>query len=94
QPPGVIIAASSSTPNCGQIITLTATVTGATSTIQSFVWDLGTDAIPPTATTTGNQVTPRWTSPGTKVITVTVNQSAGPSGQGLTSVVVGGTCTD
>ena len=89
QPPGVTITASNSNPSIGEVITLTANVTGAISTIQSFVWDLGgSSAVPPAATTTGNQVRVSWTSTGTKVITVTVNQGAGPSGQGQTAVVV------
>jgi PKD repeat protein len=85
QPPGVTITASDSTPNIGQIITLTATVTGATSTIQQYQWDFGDGT---TAVTTGPQITKSYATPGTKVIRVTVIQTVGPSGQGQTTVDV------
>jgi hypothetical protein len=85
QPPGVTITASDSTPNIGQIITLTATVTGATSTIQQYQWDFGDGT---TAVTTGPQITKSYATPGTKVIRVTVIQAVGPSAQGQTTVDV------
>jgi hypothetical protein len=90
QPPGVTILASNSAPTCNALVTVTANVTGAISTIQSFVWNFEAVAIPAMVTTTGNQTQVRWTSNGTKVITVTVNQATGPSGNGLTSVQVSG----
>jgi hypothetical protein len=86
QPPGVIITASDSTPNINQTITFTATVSGATSTIQSFQWDFGDGT---TATTTGPQISKAYASVGTKVVRVTVVQAIGPSGQGQTTVEVG-----
>ena len=86
QPPGVTITASDSTPTVNQIITLTATVTGATSTIQAYQWEFGDGT---TATTTGPQITKSYAAPGTKVIRVTVVQTVGPSGQGQTTVDVG-----
>jgi hypothetical protein len=86
QPPGVIITASDSTPNIGQVITFTAQVSGATSTVQSFQWDFGDGT---TATTTGNQITKAYATPGTKVVRVTVIQAVGPFGQGQTTVEVG-----
>jgi len=86
QPPGVTISASDSTPTVNQIITLTATVTGATSTIQAYQWEFGDGT---TATTTGPQITKSYSTPGTKVIRVTVVQAVGPSGQGQTTVDVG-----
>jgi hypothetical protein len=86
QPPGVIITASDSTPTVNQIITLTVTVTGATSTIQQYQWDFGDGT---TATTTGPQITKSYTTLGTKVIRVRVIQTVGPAGEGQTAVEVG-----
>ena len=77
QPPGVIIT-TNQRPSVNQIITLTATVTGATSTIQAFQWDFGDGT---TRTTTGPQVTKAYATPGTKVVSLTVIQAVGPSGQ-------------
>ena len=68
-----------------QIFTLTANVTGATSTIQSFQWDFGDGT---TATTTGPTITKSYSTPGTKVISLTVVQAVGPSGQTQAAVVV------
>ena len=87
QPPGVTITASDPTPNVNQIITLTANVTGATSTILQFQWDFGDGR---TRTTTGNQTTISYPLPtGTRVITVRVIQAVGPFGEGATTVEVG-----
>lgn len=88
QPPGVIIQVSDPTPNINQIITFTANVTGATSTIQRFEWDFGDGT---RATTTGPQITKAYGSPGTKVVSVTVVPAVGPSGQTQTTVEVGAT---
>ncbi|HJR61154.1 MAG TPA: PKD domain-containing protein [Vicinamibacterales bacterium] len=85
QPPGVIITPSNTTPTRNQIITLTATVSGATSTILQYQWDFGDGT---TATTTGPQITKSYADVGTKVIRVTVVQAVGPSGQGQTTVDV------
>ena len=85
QPPGVTITASDPTPNVGQIVTFTANVSGATSTVQSYQWDFGDGT---TATTTGPQITKSYATPGTKVVRVTVVQAVGPSGQGQTTVDV------
>jgi hypothetical protein len=86
QPPGVTITVSDSTPNPGQVITLTATVSGATSTIQRYEWDFGDGT---TAITTGPQITKTYSGPaGTRVIRVTVVQASGPLGQGQTTVEV------
>jgi hypothetical protein len=86
QPPGVTITASDTTPNVNQVITLTATVSGATSTILQYRWDFGDGR---TANTTGNQATVSYPAAGTQTITVTVIQASGPNGQGQTQVVVG-----
>lgn len=85
QPPGVIITPSNTSPTRNQIITLTATVSGATSTILEYQWDFGDGT---TATTTGPQITKSYSDVGTKVIRVTVVQAVGPSGQGQTTVDV------
>ena len=85
QPPGVIVTASDSTPTVNQTITLTATVSGNTSTIQSYQWDFGDGT---TATTTGPQISKSYSTAGTKVIRVTVVQAVGPSGQSQTTVNV------
>jgi PKD repeat protein len=68
-----------------QTITLTATVSGATSTIQSYQWDFGDGT---TAVTTGPQISKSYSTAGTKVIRVTVVQAVGPSGQSQTTVNV------
>lgn len=88
QPPAVIITASDTTPAINQVITFTATVSGNTSSILQFQWDFGDGT---TATTTSPQINKSYGSPGTKVITVTVTQAAGPSGTGQTTVNVGTT---
>lgn len=85
QPPGVVITPSTTSPTVNQIITITATVSGATSTILEYQWDFGDGT---TATTTGPQITKSYGSVGTKVIRVTVVQAIGPSGQGQTTVDV------
>lgn len=85
QPPGVIVTASNPSPTRNQIITFTATVSGATSTIQQYQWDFGDGT---TAVTTGPQITKSYAEVGTKVIRVTVVQATGPSGQGQTTVDV------
>jgi hypothetical protein len=85
QPPGVIIQASSASPTVNQIITLTANVSGATSTIQRYIWDFGDGT---TRITTGPQTTKAYSTTGTKVIQVTVEQAVGPSGEGATTVDV------
>ncbi len=88
QPPAVTIAVSNNNPSVGETVILTATASGATSTILSYQWNLGANAVPPTAETTGNQLTVTYTATGTKIITVRVLQAAGPSGDGQTAVVV------
>jgi hypothetical protein len=86
QPPGVIIQVSDTTPTPSQIVTLTANVSGATSTVIRYEWDFGDGS---TAVTTGNQITKSWAVADTYVIRVTVIQASGPSGQGQTTVDVG-----
>ena len=88
QPPSVIITASNNNPSVGETVIFTATASGATSTIVRYEWDFGTDAQPRTASTTGNRATASYATTGSKVITVRVIQSSGPSGDGTTSIVV------
>ena len=77
--------ASDSSPSVGQTITITATVSGNTSSIQNYHWDFGDGT---TADTTSNQIFKAYGSAGTKIITVTVRQATGPLGIGQTSVTV------
>src|SRR5918993_3775109 len=85
QPPGVIVTPSTTTPTRNQVFTVTANVSGATSTIQEYVWDFGDGR---TRTTTGPQTTISYPDVGTKTIQVTVVQATGPSGQGAATVDV------
>ena len=85
QPPSVLVTASDSTPSVGQTITITATVSGQTSSIQNYHWDFGDGT---TADTTSNQIFKAYATAGTKIITVTVTQATGPLGRGQTSVTV------
>lgn len=89
QPPSVTVTSSNNNPGLNETVILTASVSGASSTIQSYQWDLGgACASQATATTTSNRVTVSWTCGGTKVITVTANQASGPAGVGQTAIVV------
>jgi hypothetical protein len=89
QPPGVTVIASNSSPTIGESVILTATVTGATSTITRYEWSFGPGATPQNATTSGNRATASWSTPGTKIITVRVFQATGPEAEGFGTVVVG-----
>ncbi len=88
QPPSVIVTPSNSNPSVGETVILTAQVSGNTSTIISYEWNFGADAVPASFTGTSNRVTASWRTTGTKVITVRVNQATGPSGEGFGTVVV------
>lgn len=88
QPPAVTITASNNNPSVGETVILTAQVSGATSTVVRYEWNFGSGAIPATAETTGNRATVSYTTTGTKVVTVRVVQSSGPSGEGTTAIVV------
>jgi hypothetical protein len=85
QPPSVLLTVSDPTPTIGQTITITATVSGNTSSIQQFQWDFGDGT---TATTTSPQINKSYGSAGTRQILVTVIQAVGPAGTGQTSVTV------
>ena len=88
QPPAVTLTASNNNPSVGEIVQLTATVSGNTSTILRYEWTFGACAVPGSATTTGNRVSVTWTCTGTKIVTVNVVQSTGPPGDTTTAVVV------
>ena len=85
QPPGVVVNVSDAVPAVNQSITVTAVVSGATSTILRYDWNFGDGT---TATTTGNQTSKVYTTTGTFTINVTVTQAAGPPGTGQASVNV------
>ena len=85
QPPGVIVTPSTTTPTRNQVFTVTANVTGATSTIQEYLWDFGDGR---TRTTTGPQTTISYADVGTKTIQVTVVQATGPCQPGAATVDV------
>jgi Bacterial Ig-like domain (group 1)/PKD domain len=88
QPPSVTINVPA-TVSVGARITVTATVSGNTSSILSYEWDFGADSVPRSPiTTTSNQVPVFWTSIGVRVITVTITQASGPIGNGVGSVNV------
>ena len=88
QPPAVTVTASNTNPSVRQLVTLTANVSGNTSTIVRYEWNFGDGAVPATASTTSRQQSVMWTTPGTKIITVRVIQAAGPEGDGQTAVDV------
>jgi hypothetical protein len=89
QPPSVIVTASDTNPGLNEAVIFTATVAGATSTIQRFEWNFGTGANPQTAVTSGNRASAFYTTTGTKVITVRVIQASGPEAEGFGTVTVG-----
>lgn len=89
QPPSVTITATPSTASLNQNVRLVANVLGNTSAIVRYDWTFDAGAVPPTATTTGNQVNVRWGLPtGTKFISVTVTQATGPPGDGFGTVTI------
>jgi PKD repeat protein len=88
QPPGVTLRASNSSPVINEEVILTATVTGATSTITAFEWNFGAGANSPPRTTSGPQVSVSWSTIGSKVITVRAVQASGPAGETFATVVV------
>lgn len=88
QAPSVTITPSNSNPSRNEVVTFTANVQNASTTILRYEWDFGEDSNPRTAVTTGNRATTTYNASGTKTITVRVVQAAGPSGDGLTVVNV------
>ena len=88
QPPGVTVRASNTNPVINEEVILTATVTGATSTVIAFEWNFGPGANSPPRTTSGPQVSVSWSTIGSKPVTVRAVQSSGPAGEGFATVVV------
>jgi hypothetical protein len=88
QPPSVTVQPSTTTPIVGETVLIRAIVAGATSNILRYEWNFGSGSSPQTAVTTGNQAQTIWATIGNKVITVTVFQSVGPSGDGFGTVLV------
>jgi adhesin/invasin len=88
QPPSVTVTATPSSATLGQSVRLIAQVSGNTSAIVRYDWNFDVGAEPPSRTTTSNQVNVRWTSggTGTRVISVTVTQASGPTGDGFGTV--------
>jgi PKD repeat protein len=95
QPPSVIVSATPSTAVVGQTVVVRAQVQGNTSAIIRYEWSFDAGAVPPTATTTGNQVTVSWNSatPATKIIFVRAFQASGPSGDGFGAVTISNVTT-
>ena len=87
QPPTVTITAPETAPVNTSVL-VSANVTGATSTVVRYEWNFGTDAVPQTVSTASRQVSVRWTTPGPKVISVRVIQSAGPEGDAVKSIQI------
>jgi hypothetical protein len=69
-------------------VIVTANVQGATSTITRYEWNFGSGAIPSSVSTSSRQVSVRWTTPGTKTITVRVIQASGPEGDAIQQIVI------
>ena len=88
QPPGVTVRASNTNPTVNEDVILTATVTGATSTILRYEWNFGSGSNSPPITTSGPQATTSWSTIGSKVIFVRAIQATGPAGEGFATVVV------
>jgi hypothetical protein len=88
QPPTVTVNVSNPNPLVGEIVTVTATVSGQTSAIIRYEWNFGAGATQQFVTTTSNRTQAAWLTPGSKGIVVTVFQNSGPSSDGFATVVV------
>jgi len=88
QPPSVVVTVTPANVVVGQTAVIRAQASGNSSAIIRYEWSFDSGAVPPTAITTGNQVTVTWSTVGTKTIFVRVFQAAGPSGDGFGTVVV------
>jgi hypothetical protein len=87
QPPDVRITAPQNA-RVGESVTVSATVSGATSTILRYEWTFGPDAIPPSVTSASRTTSVRWLAPGTKTITVRVIQANGVEGDAVAQIVI------
>jgi hypothetical protein len=88
QPPTVEVTAAPSTAAINQNVRFSARVTGNTSSIVQYEWNFDAGAVPATLTTTSNVVNVRYTTVGTKVVSVTVTQAQGPTGDGFGTVII------
>jgi hypothetical protein len=87
QPPDVRITVPQSA-RVNESVLVTATVSGATSTVIRYEWSFGPDAIPSSVSTSSRTVPVRWTTPGTKTITVRVVQANGQLGDAVAQIVI------
>ena len=88
QPPTVTLTASNSNPTIGELVQITASVSGATSSIIRYEWTFGPGADRPSQTTSSNRVNVTWSTIGTKIVTVRVVQAAGPDGDNSIPITV------
>ena len=88
QPPTVTLTATNSTPTVGELVQITASVSGATSSIIRYEWTFGPGADRPSQSTSSNRVSVTWSTPGTKIVTVRVIQAAGPDGDNSIPITV------
>lgn len=88
QPPTVTLTATNSTPTVGELVQITASVSGATSSIIRYEWTFGPGADRPSQTTSSNRVSVTWSTAGTKIVTVRVIQAAGPEGDNSIPITV------
>jgi hypothetical protein len=91
QPPSVSVTASDTTPTIGQTVTFTASVSGNTSAIISYFWEFGSGANPTEVRTTSNRQSATFSTPGDRLVRVTVTQASGPQGDGTVGVTVSNT---
>jgi adhesin/invasin len=87
QPPDVRITAPQ-TARVNESVLVSATVSGATSTVVRYEWNFGPDAVPSTVSTSSRTVPVRWTTTGTKTITVRVIQANGVEGDAVAQIVI------
>lgn len=87
QPPTVTITAPQ-TASVNSQVQVSATVSGATSTIVRYEWTFGPDAVPTSVTTSSRSTTVRWTTTGTKTFSVRVVQASGPEGDQVASITI------
>jgi hypothetical protein len=88
QPPTVTVRAAPNSTTRNAEVSVTATVSGNTSSIVRYEWSFGSDASPQTAVTSGNQIFVSWSTAGTKTIFVRAIQAQGPAGDGTGTVTV------
>jgi PKD repeat protein len=80
-----ITVSPSNNADVGDVLSFSASVTPATAEIRQYRWDFGDGTV---VTTSGNQTTHIYRSPGRRTITVTVTATDGRTGVGRTEVQV------